>query len=187
MNTQTRFIKFKKVYDEALACIEQYRSNDSEPEMQALTKWLLETDRNSYGFLIRNGGALSSAESFSSLLNYIHHAIYDDGDITFATVNGEPRIVFSEYDDDFRDHALSEIELEYDNNATGSYEIKKLKDGFEFINTFDTYDKARARRNFEYDILTIGIDSAIEKHKDHKNFCAEWIQKAVLENNFPNM
>ena len=101
--------EFEKAYREALKNIAAFCDD---LELGELTRWMLETDANPYAYLPEGwASALETAEGFSSLLNHIHHAVYDDGDITFVTVNGEPRIVFAhQADSDFREAVLSQQE-----------------------------------------------------------------------------
>lgn len=69
---------------------------DVDLDMQRLTRWLMETATNPYDFLTPSDAAtFRSADLFAGLLHSIHHALVDDGEITFVAVNGRPMIVFS--------------------------------------------------------------------------------------------
>lgn len=81
-------------------------------EQALLANWMLTSGVNPYEYLPDEwAGSLSCAQSFSALLHSIHHAMYDDGDITFITVDGCPRIVFFwAKEDNFEDLVLSKHE-----------------------------------------------------------------------------
>ena len=126
---------FKKSHEEALAAIQMFSEPTKyNPPMDGLVRWMLETGANPYGYLPNNGNALGSAESFAGLLYSISHALYDDGDITFVSVNGEPRIVFAHRtEDNIRNMALSPVERERECGVNppysyypAEYEIKIL-------------------------------------------------------------
>lgn len=128
------FARFEKAYNEALATINRFLNDDSTCDLRKLTAWLMNTDANPYSFLPHAwAGSLGAAESFAGLLHHIHHAVYDDGDICFVTVNGEPRIVFAHpADKDFRGRVLTEQERDM---------------------------AARPRRSVQYDIDVLDIDA----------------------------
>lgn len=106
------FEKFEKSHQEAIRSIKTFLEDDSYKDMQILVKWLLITDANPYSFLPNHWASIAygSAQGFSGLLMFIHHAVYDDGDISFVTVNGEPRIVFINKHDINPRNVLSESE-----------------------------------------------------------------------------
>ena len=110
---QERLTVFRKNFDKALEEIAYFLKPTSyEPRMHELVKWMLETDANPYSYLPSDWGeALENAQLFVELLHLIHHALYDDGDICFVSVNGQPRIVFHDpHDIGIHRSALTEQE-----------------------------------------------------------------------------
>lgn len=113
-----------------------------------------------------------------------HHAIYDDGDITFVAVNDEPRIVFAHrFDDDFRDSCLSETEkyIEKRNFELGrdrSYEIKVLDiKPNEFGSLYDAFQREDIKRCFLNDAETHDVEFAVKHYRQYNCFCEEWINE----------
>lgn len=106
------FTRFERAYQDALKTINGFLQSDDCVDMRTLTEWLMNTDANPYSFLPHEwAGALSTAEGFADLLQFIHHAVYDDGDICFVAVNDEPRIVFAHPEDTgFRERVLTKQE-----------------------------------------------------------------------------
>ena len=173
------FAKFESAHREALDNINHLLNEPS--EMQGLVKWMVDTDANPYGYLPHGwAGALSSAESFSSLLDYIHHAVFDDGDITFVSVNGEPRITFqNQWDDGFRDRVLTEQELEMEKRAilgrVRSYEVAVLNiEPNEFGDTHDAWRVKDLKRCFSIDAARHGVAFANEHYMRYKFWTPEW-------------
>lgn len=115
--------EFQKSYEDAVEAIKTFSEPTMyNPPMDGLVRWMLETEANPYGYLPNNGSSLSSAESFAGLLYSISHALYDDGDITFVSVNGEPRIVFAhKSEDNIRSMALSPVEQERECGVNSPY------------------------------------------------------------------
>jgi hypothetical protein len=98
-------------FEAALEKIEQYR-NDPDPDTRLITRWLMETEANPYGFIERgHARAFESAEGFAGLLHTIHHALVDDGEICFVAVNGRPMIVFANRDELGYVELRSEVEV----------------------------------------------------------------------------
>lgn len=92
-----RFHLFEQRYQTALNRIQKYLEPDERynPPMDGLVRWMLTTDANPYSYLPKKQACmLNSATGFESLLDQIHHALYDDGDITFVRVRGVPQIAF---------------------------------------------------------------------------------------------
>ncbi len=90
---------WRQRFEAALERIERFR-NDENNDMRLITRWLMETDANPYGFLQKSHArCLESAEDFAGLLHAIHHALVDDGEICFVAVNGRPMIAFANRDE----------------------------------------------------------------------------------------
>lgn len=110
---EQKFQEFKKTYEDAVNSIHEYLTNDDLSDMKHLVEWMLVTDEPPCGYVRSRqfNGDLDSAEKFAAILSEIHHAVYDDGDIAFVTVDGKPRIVLADrYEEDFIEHVLSELE-----------------------------------------------------------------------------
>jgi len=150
--------------------------NDECEEMRAITNLLLETDVNQYGFLPENfANVFETSSGFASLLHVIHHALVDDGDISFPVVNGEPRIRFvSRWEDNYEQYALNETEKHFKRERGKVYNIKQCKDVFDFIEKFNAYDYNETRRCFISDAARRNIDFAVEHYSRYVSFDPNW-------------
>ena len=178
----SRFEKFQKSYNESISSIERMLDSTDKPELAALAQWMMTTDANSYAYLPHNwAGHMSSAEGFASLLHCIHHALYDDGDIAFVTVNNEPRIVFvSPHEDNFRDYVLTDQEKEIEKRpifgATRSYDIQVLDiKADQFGPLYDEYWEQDLQRCFSMDVARFGAEYASEHYIRYKCFSDKWV------------
>lgn len=177
-----KFEKFDQAYKEAVETIKRFMEPCSyEPQMDGLVKWMLETDANPYAYLPQEwAGALDSAQGFASLLHYIHHAVYDDGEITFVRVNGEPRIVFAWHEGDdakFRDLVLNEQEKEIEKRRRcNPYEIEVLDIApNEFGPLYDAYQTAEVKQWYINDAASHGTEWAAEHYRKYRCWNEEWI------------
>lgn len=95
--------------------------------MHKLALWMLETEHNPYGYLDQGYAKYTStAEGFEILLSMLHHALYDDGDVTFVTVNKEPKIIFwDKWDDNLKSHVLTDMQKDLESKGY-NYEVKVL-------------------------------------------------------------
>ena len=182
----SRFQKFDNIYQEAIKTIEHFLDTKDPAGIDVLAKWMLETDANPYAYLPDTwAGSVGSAENFASLLHYIHHAVHDDGEITFVTVNDEPRIIFVYPEDDemLKKHALSDTERNI--AARGSnfkYDIKVLDiTPGEFGALYDEYQRLDLMRCFSMDAGRMGIATATEWYKKYKCFSEDWIAVCSAE------
>lgn len=115
-------------------------------DMHRLVQWMLETDSNPYGYLQHTWAeSIKTATGFASLLANISHAIHDDGDICFVTVNGEPKIVFSYPGDPvFEQHVVSPDLQKNVYKYQGMAEIVLLDiQPNEFGDVYDRYESSR--------------------------------------------
>jgi hypothetical protein len=176
-----KFEVFQQNYDEAIELINKFlQTSKYEPQINGLVQWMLETDANPYSYLPHNwAGSTTSAEAFASLLRMISHAVYDDGDITFVKVDGEPRIVFaSEHEDDFRDYVLSEQEKAIEAQWSGKYIIQVLDiKPNEFGAIYDSYYITQVKQWFMDDAETITLERAVEHYEKYKAFDPAWIEQ----------
>lgn len=180
MNTITKFEQFQKAYDEAIQYIKSCLvPRPFEPQMNGLVQWLLDTDANPYGYLPQSwAGATSTAEGFASLLQHIHHAVYDDGDITFVTVNGEPRIVFAHPSDTyFRNSVLTSQEQSFE-TKNHNYKIEVLDiTPNEFGPIFEAYHTEWVKNCFMSDASRGEIEWSANHYRKYKCWDEAWIKE----------
>lgn len=150
--------------------------NDECSEMKAITKLLLETDVNPYGFIHHElAKVFETSHGFASLLNMIYHALVDDGDISFPVVNGEPRIRFvSRWEDNYEQYALSETEKRFKLERGNTYTVEQCKDVFEFIEKFEEYHSNELLSWFISDSSMFGIDFAVKHYSKYAKFNPDW-------------
>ena len=177
---------FKDNYEESIRAIEWFRTESS--TMKDLVNWMLTTDANPSAYLPEGWAiALESANSFAALLHTIHHAVYDDGDITFVTVDGEPRIVFVwQHEDNFRGYVLTSQEKELEKREvfgrTRPYEIEVLKiEPHEFGALYDAYQVDDLKRCFASDAGRNGIEFSVAHYSKYNCFKATWIDECATE------
>lgn len=180
-----RFETFQKRYDKAVAEIQGFL-NDSRDPMSPLVHWMMETDVNPYGFLPENwAGHTESAESFSSLLRVISHALHDDGDMTFVSVNDSPRIVFENRWDiaAYRKLALSQTEQNAEERIGRVHytvEILDIKPA-EFGSLVDAYERKQLRRYFMKDADMHGLEFAVKHYESNRFWNPDWIEEFKQE------
>lgn len=163
-------------HESALEYIYSCLNNSSEPEMQAITRLLLETDANPYSYLPNLwAGHLDSATDLESLLHMIHHALYDDGEISYPVVNGEPRIRFQWPDDD-KDikFTLCSVELDYYQRYQKKFRVEFCKDIFDFVNRHKEYHRTDIRSCYIHDAARHGFDFANQVYSKYAVFDPEW-------------
>ena len=180
-----KFAAFQKNYDEAVETIKRFlEPYQYEPQMNGLVKWMMETDANPYAYLPHAwAGSTGSAEGFASLLHYIHHAVYDDGDITFVTVNGEPRIVFVwRHEENFRNYVLSEQEKDLEKRWSSEYVIEVLDiKPDEFGPLYDAYHAEQIKHWFMSDAERHNVDYALKHYQKYKLFDPAWVAEFEKE------
>lgn len=172
-----RFKKIEENYKSSLEHINKCLVDTKYPELQALTKLFLETDVNPYSFLPEYfAPAFDTAGGLSSLLGTIHHALYDDGDISFPVVNGEPRIVFANLQDsDYEDAVLNETERYFKKERGNRYVIGQCKDTLDFTKRFDSFHSKQVKNWFIDTAARFGVEFSV-KHYCHSysQFDPEW-------------
>lgn len=135
---------WRERFEAALEKIERYR-DDEHADMRLITRWLMETKANPYGYLHRSDArSLDSAVDFAGLLHTIHHALVDDGEITFVAVSGRPMMVFAERDEIGHVELRLTAEREADERR-GTQPTYEFIDGVAaFIDRRDRYEAHRA-------------------------------------------
>lgn len=182
-----KFEQFQQAYNEALDTINEFlKPSDNEPQINGLVQWMLETDANPYAYLPKEwASSLYTAENFADLLNYIHHAVYDDGDITFVTVNDEPRIVFAnQHEENFRDHVLNNQEKEVEKNLIcgryNNYDIKVLDiEPNEFGALYNTFQRDHIKRCFIRDSTRFNVEWAANLYREYHCWDENWITECL--------
>lgn len=177
--------RFTDTHLQAIAEIEEcLKPSQYEPDMSGLVEWLLTTDANPYSYLqYEFAGMFESAEQFVSLLSMISHALYDDGEITFVAVDGEPRIVFAnQYEDDFRKNVLTELEQDIESRLVFgrpvSYEIQVLNiKPNDFGKLYDEWYTNDIKHDFFNDAEMFTVDWAIKHYQEYKLFNQSWIEE----------
>lgn len=149
----------------------------STPEMMAITKFLLETEANPYAFLPENwAGCVGSSSGMASLLHHIHHALHDDGEISFPIVNGEPKIVFAWANtENYADIALNSTQKHFRDMRDVTYDIEQCQDVFDFISKCTEYHRTDLLRCFILDAAMRGITFAVTHYgSNYANFDPDW-------------
>ena len=166
-------------FDTAITNIKSYLEPDKyAPHMHELALWLLETEHNPYAYLDHNYAMyMSDAIGFDMILSMLHHALYDDGDVTFVTVNNKPRIVFCDrWDDNFRLRCLTDSEKEIE--AKGYPYISSLTEAVQEV-VSETYP-------YKVQVLDIkpnefgALYDAYEKEQELKY---AWVDELIESNN----
>lgn len=184
IQTQEKLNIIQERITEQFKELEEFLNEDS--ELGKLTRCLLTTERNPYS-IINEGYSQENLSSFLTLIHELNHALYDDGEITFYTVNNEPRISL-EYDFSENDY-LNEFEKtlvknnkelwknDPDMKDFKLYECKKLSISIDdWIVLSEEYHKADIKDCFIHDYD--GTDWAVEHYKKYKFFEESWIEEA---------
>lgn len=168
--------RFYEDFQLVLSNIESYRVNSL---MDDFTDWLLYTEANPYSFLPEGyEESLFNPYDTLSLLRQIHHAVYDDGEITFLTVNGQPRIEFAnKHETDFNRMFEKHTTRAIGYTRKAEIEILDIE-----INDFPQICEDNHSENikgcFMLDANQFGIESAIGHYSNYKVFDRDWIAEA---------
>ena len=156
--------------------IKEYLSS-STPETMAIAKFLLKTEANPYGFLPEHwAGCTESSSGMTSLLHHIHHALHDDGEISFPIVNGEPKIVFAWANTENYDNlALNSTQQHFRDTRGVTYDIEQCQDVFDFIAKCTEYHRTDILRCFITDAAMRGITFAVNHYgNNYAAFDPDW-------------
>ena len=174
------FEKFDKAHEVAKDTITKYlvAKKDYEQETVHLLKWLLDTKHNPYSIFVNEGwaGRMGTAEGFASLAGMIHHALVDDGDITFVQVeSADPKIAFVwKHEDDIEKHVCNKYQLEY---GVDKNDIKFFKDAYEFTKAHDEHKVGWLKECFLCDAEGVSLEHAIKHYKEYSYFNEDWIKE----------
>ena len=186
---QNKFNEWQANYDAAVARISKYLKPNPQHsvQMHPLVEWMISTDINPFGYLpLEWAGTVNNATTFVSLLDHIYHALYDDGDIAFVTVNNEPRIVFvNPYDDNFNaaaitanDRALAERRTLINGSDSISVTVLDITPA-EFGPIREAYEIKQMKRGFAFEAARYGIDFAVRTASRSKLYNPAWIEECA--------
>lgn len=86
---------FEQYYYSSMVRILQALRDETKPELAALVRSLLDTDPTHAQILpASHATAFTSAQAFCKLVDDLHHATYDDGEVTFFISQGRPSFCF---------------------------------------------------------------------------------------------
>lgn len=167
--------KYRKNFEEAIAEIELAMNTDN--SIQPLVRWLMCSEASPYSYLPRSrAGLTNTAEGMLDLINEIHHAVYDDGDIAFALFNGCPVIIFAcQYEADFTDKVVKAFSHASDRRK--SYTVEAVEDSIsEFVDRLQNYHEKNMRRHFITTASMYGAEFAKELYSEYS-----WYDKLAIE------
>lgn len=151
--------QIEESHQESLVYITKTLLNDEEPELQAFVEFMLTNEINPYSFLPEYfAGKITSSEGFASLLQELHHALYDDGFVKFIVVNKQPYLTFSNEGSD-----------------------ESIQDIYEFLDRVQWYHRYHLKKCFLFDVRKRGVDRlvAIEHYKTYAAFDPAWLDEVA--------
>ena len=143
----------EKLEEDKKLCLRLKECRNPTNDTEMFFKWLLNTTQNPFNIFFSNEIANSccSIQGLAILYDIIHHALYDDGAITFISINDCPKIIFSDrtsYNND--QEFLDAIKLEnlYDSHYCKTPPVYKILDCDikEFIRLRDQYYRKQIKR-----------------------------------------
>lgn len=177
-----KYAEFEKSYKESVEKIKEYETNI---DMSKYTKWLMTTDINPYSFLDDGyAGMTSSAEGMSCLLDTIHHALIDDGEISFIKLDRQPIIRFI-HSSDFEGGKRDDFDfVKYEETQQMKLISKEVDcvvtflDNFdEFIESIEEYETKQLKCCFINDTERLGIEQSLSHYESDPRFNKEWISE----------
>lgn len=169
-----QLVAFQKNYDHAVNGIHMHLQSGY-PEFVELVNLLLTTDANPYGFCPTGyTDAFYSAQSFDSLCCAIHHALYDDGDITFYVVGNEPRFGFFCRHELTDENCLNSTEKHFVKTRGNVYNYRSVTIQ-EWILLFNEFHDSEVRRYFISDAVRHGIEFAVSSNDHYARFDPDWV------------
>ena len=182
------FEKFDKSHEEAKAEISNYLNSekDYDKETVHLLTWLLNTKHNPYSIFVDEtwAGSLDTSSGFAGLCSMIHHALVDDGAISFVVIkNNDPKIAFVwKNEDNIQKYVCNEHELKRGGDIK---DIKFLKDAYEFTKAHDAYKIKWLKKCFLSDSgRVLDLESAIKYYSKYDDFDPAWIEEAKNCSNY---
>lgn len=181
MDIQSMENEFIKARDHCLALQKGPPTNEAEE----LFHWLLNTEVHPYGVFFDPGFSdlAGSIQGLMSLFFNLHHALMDDGDLSFIEVNDVPHIVFLHPSDFDNEQAFWEcvnrqgVERSYLKSPQCSLLDISVS---EFIVRAEAYETALIRRCFLTDSRRFSLDFVMEHYGDKACFDPAWVEEAKV-------
>lgn len=177
-----KLAKFEQAHQSAMRIIQSYRDIEEgsyDYGMVCLVEWMLKTNINPYQYIDRRYADLTNTSTgFLSLLNIIHHALYDDGEIEFVSIDGQPKMVFANrYDDDFYSVILSDNEKErFEETGRPITDFVGVLDiePKEFIDLCEQYHKSHIQKCYIMDAARNGVRFADTHYSSYDCWEEDW-------------
>lgn len=174
----SKFEEFETAYINAVKSIKKYQEDE---DIGVLVNWLLETDSNPYSFLDDETARYTyTAEGFSTLCHLLHHALIDDGDVSFYSIDGRPQIKFVwryEMEEETR-LEMSIVRTEDDKPKLHKEEVPCVyhfyENYHEWITAKEIYDTEDLKRCYLWDKEISGEEFANQHYEKYKRFDPEW-------------
>jgi hypothetical protein len=176
--------EFEKVHKKSMDYIKKVINTPPENYdygLAVLVKWMLTTDANPYGFIPSHAGCLNSSTSMELLISIMHHALYDDGDISFVKVNDEPIIVFYDKNNNIEGYIKELYKgLTYRDNL--KIEILNIS-AEDFPNVYNEYYTNFIKECFIQDAARRGISVADQLYSTYSVYNKNWKNECYNEIN----
>lgn len=172
--------EYRNKFEEAIAEIELAMNTDN--SIQPLVRWLMCSEASPYSYLPRSRAGLThTAEGMLDLINEIHHAVYDDGDIAFALFNGCPVIIFAcQHEADFTDKVVKAFS--HANDRRKSYTVEVVEDSIsEFVDRLQDYFEKEMRRHFITTTSIYGVEFAKYLYSEYSGYDKLDIEQCLRE------
>lgn len=175
--SKEKFEEFEKSYNDSIESIKRYQSDE---DVGILVNWMLNSDDNPYSYLDdEHAHLLSTAEGFSFLSSILHHALVDDGDVTFLSVDGQPKILFvHKYDlKEFKRKDYKIVEVNRKPKLVDELvdsEIVIFNNYHEWIDAIEIYATKELKRCYLGDKECHGEEFATSHYSKYKRFDPEW-------------
>lgn len=140
MTIQTLQSEWTKSFQEAMTSVERsitpLPTDDRElAGFKALSKWIMETPHNPYNFMPQGyEGYRSNPFSADSVLSLLHHALIDDGEVSFVKMTHKGEVVrvfmnfYWQHEDNFKELCIEENKSLIESLIEGSQVSQRLRD-----------------------------------------------------------
>lgn len=172
--------EYRKNFEGAIAEIELAMNTAN--SIQSLVRWLMGSEVSPYSYLPRSrAGLTNTAEGMLDLINEIHHAVYDDGDITFVLFNDRPVIIFAyQHEADFTDKVVKAFS--HTSDRCKSYTVEVLGDSIqEFVDRLQDYHEKEMRRHFITTTSMYGVEFAKNLYSEYSGYDKLDIEQCLQE------
>lgn len=146
------------------------------PQLSKLYNWLLTTDTNPYSFLPEGwANSLVTASGTSALFSMIHHAVIDDGEISFVKLNDEPMMLFIDVRNMSQQDLYKFLLTEQEKSSGFEFDIEILKiEPNDFGDHVDFYQRKWMQKCFIQDAAQHGIEFTKDAYSKYKLFSEDW-------------